>query len=213
MSSLVASSTSDLSSPSQETRDAAAKIIRDTYTPPSRTNWDSLVASIKVGDNKTNVFDLLQRLNIKCEIGIGGGIVEGKSCRLDDLWMLEWSYRSTDGIIEGCRIHEEMRDLWIVPPSNFTGIWTTYFVNGQKSHEIHYKDGSYSGEFVAFYPNGSKCCVQHYNHHIAEGDDTGFFPSGRIMYQGQYRTNVHVGAWIRYNEDGSTNSIKNYSKP
>ena len=46
---------SDLESRSQEIRDAAAKILRDTYSPPSSNRWSALLESIKVGDHKTNV--------------------------------------------------------------------------------------------------------------------------------------------------------------
>jgi hypothetical protein len=44
---LAASPQSDLGSPSQKVRDAAAKILRETYVPPSRTNWDPPSAELK----------------------------------------------------------------------------------------------------------------------------------------------------------------------
>jgi hypothetical protein len=50
---LEASPMSDLCSTNQATRDAAAKILRETYIPPARTNWDSLIASLKVGMSKS----------------------------------------------------------------------------------------------------------------------------------------------------------------
>jgi hypothetical protein len=208
---LVASPTSDLSSPSQETRDAAAKILRSTYSPSPRTNWDSLVASIKVGENKTNVIEMLRRLNIKCEGGAGTGTFESRLFRLDDLWILELS--SEGDRIVGRELREQMRDAWVLPPTNFSGVWTTYWVNGQRSAEVHVKDGKYSGEFTGFSTNGSRAHVQQYDKHSIIGKETGFFPSGHISYQGQHETNASVGIWIWYNEDGSTNSIKDYSKP
>jgi hypothetical protein len=208
---LVASPIDDLASPLQETRDAAAKILQATYTPPPRTNWDSFIASIKVGDSKTNILAMLRQHNFKPEGGGGSGTFECESFRLDDLWMLELS--SERDLIVSCKLREQMRHVWVVPSPKFTGVWIVYFANGQKSHEINYADGSYFGEFVAFNPDGSKCYVQHLDHQIAEGADIGYFPSGRIKYQGFYRTNTQVGTWIWYNEDGTTNSIKDYSKP
>ena len=103
--------------------------------------------------------------------------------------------------------------MWVEPPTNFTGLWVTYFVNGNKAREIDYEDGRYSGEFIAYHSDGPKAYLQHYHHHIAEGADTGFFRSGRTNYQGLYQANKQVGTWIWYNEDGTIKSTRDYSKP
>ena len=42
-----ASPRDDLSSPSQEVRDAAAKIVRETFVPTPREQWEPLVEKIK----------------------------------------------------------------------------------------------------------------------------------------------------------------------
>jgi hypothetical protein len=207
-SNVIASPISALSSPFQQTRDVAAAILRKAYLKPSRTNWDSLLASIKVGDRQADVNKRLERRHFKSEGAGGSGSWDGQLFRLDDLWVLELS--SQNGLVVDRNLREQMRAIWVSPSAAFSGIWITYFVNGQKSNEIHYKDGSYSGEFVAFYPDGSKCYVQHYNHQMAHGTDTGFFPSGRINYRGEYKTNAQIGIWVWYNEDGSTNSVKKY---
>jgi hypothetical protein len=68
---LIASPVSDLSSMSPETRAAAAEKLRATYTPPSRTNWDSLVATLEIGDKMTNIEQRLRILNIKPDLGSG----------------------------------------------------------------------------------------------------------------------------------------------
>jgi hypothetical protein len=210
---LIASPIDDLASPLQETRDAAAKMLRTTYIPISRTNWDSVVASIKTGDKKTNVLELLRPFKVTLQGGFGGGGTYSESYRLDDNWLLTCWYLNKDDSLIDKNLSPSLRFAWVGPPASFSGVWITYYVNGQKSNEINYKDGSYSGECISFNPDGSKCVVQHYNHQIAEGADTGYFPSGKIKYQGQYRTNAQVGTWIWYNEDGTTNSIKDYSKP
>jgi len=208
---LIASPIDDLASPSQETRDAAAKILRSIYTPPPRTNWDSLVASIKVGDNKTNVIEMLHRLNIKDGGGAGTGTYESRLFQLDDLWELELS--SERDIVVGCKLREQMRDIWILPPTNFSGVWTTYWVNGQRSAEVHVKDGKYFGDFTGFSPSGFKSYVQHFDNNLLVGEEIGYFSSGKISYRGQHETNTYIGTWIWYNEDGSTNYVRDYSKP
>jgi len=208
---LIASPIDDLASPSQETRDAAAKILRATYTPSSRTNWDSLIASIKIGDNKTNVIEMLRRLKIKGGGGAGTGTYESRLFQLDDSWQLELA--SEGDHVVGCKLREQMRDLWVLPPTNFTGVWTIYWVNGQRTAEIHVKDGKNFGEFTGFYSDGKKAYVQHFDEQGVNGEDTGFFRSGKINYHGQYKAGTQIGTWIWYNEDGSTNSIKDFSKP
>ena len=197
---LAASPTSDLSSTNQATRDAAAKILRETYIPPARTNWDSLIASLIVGMSKSNVLQLLKPVIVRQEGGAGSGTFEAEQFRLDDLWILECHF---DHGFQGCKLFPQPLDTWVEPPPRFTGIWTTYRVNGQKSYEIHYKDGKRDGVMTSFYDGGSKAVVTHFVAGIQDGDETGYFPSGKVSYRGVYKTNEMVGTWTWFNEDGT----------
>lgn len=107
-------------------------------------------------------------------------------------------------------LQERLRDMWIEPPTNFTGVWKTYWVNGYPHYQIQYKNGHYDGEFTSFYPDGSKAVVQHYSNGVAEGEDMGFYRSGRVNYKGQYKADRQVGHWTWYKEDGSVESEKDY---
>ena len=102
---------------------------------------------------------------------------------------------------------------WVAPSSGFTGVWITYFVNGRRSHQIHYKNGRYFGTFTTFRSDGSKAVVQHYGVEGVEGEDTGYFPSGALMYRGQYSKGAQSGTWVWYNEDGSVRSTQEYPDP
>ena len=51
--------TSDLASPSQEIRDAAAKVLRATAKPPSKIKWFFFTCHLKKGETETNIFELL----------------------------------------------------------------------------------------------------------------------------------------------------------
>jgi hypothetical protein len=197
---LAASPRSDLSSTNQETRDAAAKILRGTYTPPARTNWDALVASLKVGMPKTNILQLLKPVVVGPLGGTGSGSFEALQFRLDDVWVLECHF---DHGFQGCKLFPQTSDVWVEPPPHFTGLWTTYHVNGEKSYEIHYKYGKRNGEMTYFYDDGSKAVITHFVEGIEDGDDTGYFPSGKISYQGVNKTNEMIGTWIWFNEDGT----------
>jgi len=206
------SSVDDLASPSQETRDAAARVLRSSWVAPSRTNWNLLLDALKVGMPKTNVIELLRPLKVTTGSGGASGAVHWEGSRLDDLWVLECSYHSDD-LLFGWRLYEQMRNVWVPPATNFSGIWTTYYVNGQRQSEIHYKNGRYFGEFTGFRSDGTKAYVQHYGDQGADGEDTGYFPSGRVAYRGRLQRDKQVGTWVWFNEDGTTNSVRDYSTP
>jgi hypothetical protein len=200
---------SDLSSPSQETRDRAAEILRRGYKAPARDNWEWLLQSVKPGDAKSKLLDLLRPYDAKFEssFGLGGGVTD--SYRLDDLWVLRCTSRILDSKIHGVELIELMQPVWVEPPPNFTGVWTTYFVNGQKNDEIHYKNGKHFGEFVSFRSDGSKCFVQHFDE-SGGSETTGYYPSGKIEYRAHCKPNEPVRTYTWYNEDGSVSRTEQH---
>jgi hypothetical protein len=212
---LLASPTSDLASTNQEVRDAAAKILRETYVPPARTKWDALVEKMKVGSLMTNFTELLAPYTNNAEGGGGSGIVGWVRYRLDDLWLLELSYtaRSSSNQLIHCKLIEQIRDVWVEPPNNFTGVWRTYSANGQLRHEFQYKNGQLEGLLTTFYPDGSKCYTAQQHNGLFDGEGIGFYPSGRIKYKGQSKVGVQVGTWTWYNEDGTVQSKKEFPPP
>ena len=132
--------------------------------------------------------------------------------RLDDAWALSCWFSAKGGVLSERKLELSLRSVWVEPPTNFTGTWVTYHVNGQTDCQINYDKGKWHGEFVSYYTNGSKAVVRHYDHGVIEGAETGYYRSGRTNYRGFYKAGTQVGAWIRYNEDGTTNSTKDYSK-
>lgn len=209
---LSATPVADLASPSQNIRDSAAKIVRATYSPHSRTNWDSLVSALKIGSSETNVQAQLQSLNLHSGGGAGSGNTETETYRLDDLWLLECSFTNTatgSGLAH-LNLVQQLRDIWVEPPTKFTGVWTTYYANGQPSHEFHYANGIREGRLTTFYPNGSICyvCPQHSG--VSYGEEKTYYPSGKIEYKGQYKLGKQTGHWIWYKEDGSIESQEDY---
>jgi hypothetical protein len=203
----------DLGSPPQQVRDAAAVLLRASYVPPPRSRWEHVVAAINAGDSSDTILQLLQPYHVTREMGIGSGQSFSESYRLDDVWLLRCSFRrleSGDALLEH-ELTEQMRYVWIEPPADFTGVWTTYFVNGQRSHEIHYRNGQHFGTFTSFYSNGSKAVVQHNGAEGAEGaegEETGYFPSGALNYRGRYSNGEPAGTWVWYSEDGSVRSTR-----
>jgi hypothetical protein len=209
-----ASPTADLTSPSQETRDAVAKILRVTAKPPSKIKWFFFTYHIKTGENETNILSLLHSYNLSTQPEAGmGGLTDYAEYRLDDYWLLGCLYDDNDKSLMRWKLISRWCNVFFLPPTNFSGVWITYYANGQKSSESNYKDGNRSGEFISFYPDGSKSSVRHYNHGMNDGLYTQFFPSGETQYQVQYSNNVRGEIGIWYNKDGTTNHVTKYPKP
>lgn len=185
----------DLSSPSQQVRDAAAASLRTAYVLPSRSSWDTVVAAIKPGDSSDTILQMLQPYRVTTELGPASGQSFYQSYRLDDVWLLRCSFRKLDSgdALLRHELIEQMRNVWVEPPAGFNGAWTTYFVNGQRSHELHYVQGRLFGTLTSFHSNGSKSVVQHVGAEGAEGEDIGYFPSGAVMYRGKYSKDAKVG--------------------
>lgn len=211
---LSASPRDDLSSPSQEVRDAAAKILRETYKPPPATNWDALVRALELGTKRSVIEAQLRSSNLV----VGGGVGIGKiAYGLDDRWVLECSFTNfLSGVANSALAHvalrEQLHHVWVEPATNFTGVWRTYWVNGQPSDEFHYQDGRQEGVMTTFYPDGSKVGSVLLHNGVSEGEETTYYPSGKIYYKGTYRAGKQVGTWVWYNEDGSVQSKKDYTK-
>src|ERR1039457_436664 len=153
--------------------------------------------------SKTNILQFLKPVIVRPEGGGGSGTFEAYQFRLDDLWILDCHF---DHGFQGCTLFPQTLEVSVEPPPRFTGLWTTYHVNGQKSYETHYKAGKRDGEMTSFYDDGSKAVVTHFIDGIQEGDETGYFHSGKINYRGVYKTNEMVGTWIWFNEDGTVKS-------
>jgi hypothetical protein len=137
-------------------------------------------------------------------MGMAGGGAHDQCYRLDDLWLVKCSYTDADDKLLQCRLFELLQDVWVSPPHAFTGTWTTYFVNGLKSHEIVYRDGSYA-TFMSYFPSGSPAGIQTYDRHGAVIDEIDYYPSGRVRVRGLYPKGRR-GVWTWYNEDGSIQS-------
>jgi hypothetical protein len=206
--------TANLTSPSQETRDATAKILRATAKPPSKLKWLFFTLHIRKGESEEDILKLLKSYNIKPWPGlIVGSLAEFDEYSLDDYWILNCEYNSDDKSLIEWKLSSGWRGYDVQWPTNFTGVWITYYANGQKFIEGSFTNGIRSGESICFRPNGSTNFVFHFDHDKENGLWSQYYPSGRLQFQCQYSNSVRVGIWVRYNEDGTTNSVKDLSKP
>ncbi len=201
------SPSADLASPSQEVRDAAAKMLRANAKPPSKSKWFLLTARIRAGKSKADVEKLLRPYNVIIMHGarINSVAPYYEDYQLDDYWILECRYQDDDSLMER-KLVSGWREVAVWPSTNFSGVWINYYANGQKFTEGYWTNGNHDSEFTTFNRDGSKSAVYQYDHGV-EKSLTSFFPSGRISIQGQYSNHLPIGIWIHYNEDGSTNYI------
>lgn len=59
------------------------------------------------------------------------------------------------------------------------GVWTAYFLTGNKQSENNYHNGKLDGKSITYYPNG------------------------QIMYIGYYSNGINDGQWMFFAEDGT----------
>jgi len=177
----------DLASSDQAKRDAAAEKLRATWKPAPRTKWKK-VATIKKGMTKPAILARLKPYKWTPGIGASGGGSTQESYQLDDSWVLIVWYndRVTPMTAFKHELAENMVNIWVEPPKTFTGVWSTYFPNGQKSHVMTYKDG------------------------VHDGEEIGFFKSGKVTHRGSYAAGKQVGTWTWYKEDGTVGSTQKY---
>jgi len=212
---LRATTLEDLKSYKQEIRDAAAKTLRSTYKPTGRTNWDSVLIQLKKGDSKKKLFDLVPPFGPEQEAFVDDTSGTTATYRLDDRWILITQWQKVDlrdpsrDRLIGFQSVEQLRQIWVSPPRNFTGMWVTYFINGQTASVINYKNGKYFGENTTYRSDGSKASVQRYGEN-GDSEETGYYPSGKMSYKGSYTKGMRSGTWVLYNEDGSVKSKVQY---
>ncbi|HEV7405461.1 MAG TPA: hypothetical protein VGO11_21130 [Chthoniobacteraceae bacterium] len=210
-----ASPLENLKSPSQELRDEAAAELRPTYHATPESRWTPLLESIRKGQTEEEVLALLRPHNVLRGKSLGRGEAYTKEYRLDYEWSLFCDYRTQGDkdLVVDRRLDRELRGIWVEPPPDFTGLWIVYFPNGQKSFEIHYKDGLFDGEFITCHGDGSKWIVQHYVRKIAQGPETGYHASGKILYTGQHWNNKPVGTWRYFDEAGNLTVTEEKGSP
>lgn len=128
--------------------------------------------------------------------------------QLDDYWRASFPLKDFDKkrLIERPKLERFVRQVWIKPDDNFSGLWVTWHVNGEKANEIQYRDGKRDGTSTAFYADGGKAFEQHYTEDICNGSDTGWSTSGKKAYAGQYKNGKQDGIWRHWHENGQLQS-------
>lgn len=185
-----------------------------------RAYWERKVQPLKAGTPLKEALRILfpDLTDEQREKAMEGGFWSGQSgarfYRLDDYWQARFSLRDAENekLIEPPTLARSVRYAWVEPPAGYTGVWVTWFVNGQKAHEIEYANGVYHGTFTSFRDDGTRSVVQHYVKGVCHGADTGYHPSGRKAYEGMYDNDKQVGTWRWFSEAGEVTSVQEHGK-
>jgi hypothetical protein len=211
---VAASPAADLKSPSPAVRAAAAAKLRASYTPPARAKWDAVLAQLKIGDARTNVEAILKANAIKSGYGRGGAGFSHIEHRLDEAWLLKCVYRGSpiqrDETLDACSIELQYTYVNVAMPTNFTGTWIMYYVNGQKCIENNMKDGVPCGDCIDYVDDGKTWIVHHYEPGSPGiGYTQYYYRSDKIMTRGtKDRSGTRIGMWTNYSQvDGSVMGI------
>ena len=160
----------DVLSPDPKVRAVAAAQLMKQYVSPD-IRYRKLLAGIKVGESKKLVLSSLIPFDTrrpKCLEAFGSLGIECEDYPLDNYWALECFYQArldADGSLADRDADYHLTSREIVgdliksgrevdhgPPAHFTGVWTLYYVNGQKVTECQYRDGKKWGRQLWYYP-------------------------------------------------------------
>lgn len=218
-----------LGDPRNEVRSFAAEAIRMLLAPdptiaPSyhdKAYWEKRVIALKVGMLQDEALELLfpdvaaDARQKQLGFGAFGGGSGNISCRLDDYWAVSLVLTSNREkryfLAEVPEPVRSVRDVWNYGiPRDFTGVWTSWYVNGRKAHEIQCLNGKKHGASTSYFENGAKIVEQHSVNGECHGADTGWHRNGQKAYEGQYRHGKYWGTWTHWTETGDVQSVRQY---
>jgi hypothetical protein len=209
----VAAPVEDLASPEQAVRDRAAAEIRETYREIPANRWAWIAEEVKPGMTKEQIRALFLSHGVEYvpQVGVGAGGLHVDAVRLDDAWVFRGSFQNEAEALLSGEVTRSLKTLIVDPPKDYSGVWTLYFTNGQRSSVANYRDGHFFGEVIFFHPDGQRAHIQRFDADGLTGDSIGYYPSGQIRYVGHHRAGKQVGTWMWYKTDGSLERSEEFS--
>lgn len=196
---------------------AAAQLRRIVAKYPSGTvnlreedgggaRWREKVQQVKPGMTPADVEEIFGKLPDGFADGSGRSHVQ--SYHLDHHWRISISYRNSPKFVLSISMPERQgRPISAPIPADFTGLWITWYANGQKASETQMSDGRVAGMHISYHDNGRKWWEQaHTREHKADGPGAGWNRDGSIRYSIAYRDDQRVGKWIYWYANGQKQS-------
>ena len=134
-------------------RDSAAQRLREIDTAPGRAIWDSMLAKIRPGDQRSDILQIFGIATAEPEVVMGSGPYQIESYRLDRRWMLTGTFLNENQGVRANTLHSNagISETWqavhVNPPVDFPGKWTTYYANGHPQSERHFDNGNLAQRF------------------------------------------------------------------
>lgn len=90
------------------------------------------------------------------------------------------------------------------------GVWTTYYLNGNKASESHYQKGELSGLKTTWYEGGQKLTESHYLNGKADGNSTSWYENGNKLVERNYSVGLADGVYNYWYENGQQQCTGQY---
>lgn len=183
----------------------------------------------------TNVFIVLMLFTSSAQsvVAVGGDTVNTRDANNQKQgW---WKVFNDDGKYKGYEANQLVEEGEYLNNKK-TGVWTKYYPNGNKKHEltfanniangyakIYYRSGQlqeegiwkmnrWSGQYKYYFENGNLKYDWSYNSSgKREGEQKYFHENGVLMYLGDWKSGKEAGELVEYYEDGSIKA-KRYFK-
>ena len=114
--------------------------------------------------------------------------------------------------LKACRSLEPTFDWWtgtatVAPaldagPDEKHGLWTSWYLNGNKQAEGRYDHGLPAGKFIWWYENGQKQAEGEYSAGVKCGTWVTWHPNGMKESKTDFRAGVLIGKWTQWNPEG-----------
>jgi hypothetical protein len=135
----------DLNSPIYAVRERARDVLRASFVPSDRKQWDALSEDLQreIGHSSKEVFAVCARDDAALP-NFSEDLPQGLStyhlrARLDSSWVLECRFR--DDQLQEAKLMVRPDPIKTVPPDSYTGLWLTYRENGDIESQIYYSKG------------------------------------------------------------------------
>ena len=91
------------------------------------------------------------------------------------------------------------------------GAHQEYHPNGQLKIDGQYdKNSQRTGLWISYYENGEKWSESYYVEGVQDGHSLTFFPNGQVRFVGEYKAGERIGEWRFYDESGELVKTENF---
>ena len=142
------------------------------------------------------------------DAGVGAFI-----CLLDDYWQVPIEFKldvNEDRLIDVPKLERFVHVKRVEPAGDYTGLWVTWHVNGQKAVETQYRNGQQEGTETSYYDDGRKSYQYHYKAGHLDGSYSGWYQNGKKIDEGQYKDGERDGTCRHWYENGQLNTQATY---